>query len=111
MKQTQKYSGALRILTFPHSTQDELYAELNRLGWFWQSKSKEWRRSEQATTTLVKVRVMGATTQVSELAQHFVEAAGDIGLRLLEQSAPYPCRPPNNNESRIYLSFENDTQV
>jgi hypothetical protein len=33
MKQTQKYSQACQILTFPHAIQDELYGELNRLGW------------------------------------------------------------------------------
>ena len=45
---------------------------------------------------------------VEELAQHLVEQSVEIGLRLVEKSKPYPCRPPNQLESRIYLTFEDD---
>lgn len=109
MKQTQKYSSACRILSFPHANQDELYSELNRLGWYWQPKQKKWERDDtpaREATNLIRVRVMASNKKVAEVAQHFVEASGDMGLKLIEQSEPYPCRPPNQNESRVYLSFE-----
>jgi hypothetical protein len=109
MKQTQKYSGACSILTFPHTSQDELYQELNRLGWWWDAKVKKWARDDtpaREASNLIRIRVMASADKVSELAQHFIEASSDMELRLIEQSQPYPCRPPNQNESRIYLTFE-----
>jgi hypothetical protein len=109
MKRTQKYSQACQILTFPHINQDELYEELNRLGWYWQPKNKKWERDDtpaREATDLIRVRVMAVSAKIDEVAQHFAEASSNIGLRLVEQSQAYPCRPPNQNESRIYLTFE-----
>lgn len=109
MKQTQKYSGACNILTYPHSNQEELYQELNRLGWWWDAKKKTWIRDDtpaREATNLIRVRVMASNKKVAEAAQHSVEASGDTGLNLIEQSEPYPCRPPLQLESRIYLTFE-----
>lgn len=111
MKQTAKYLGAIAVLTIPHSTQDELYSELNRLGWYWNSKIKKWERDDtpaQEATSLVKVRVWAASNKVSQAADLFVEASVDMGLRLIERSEPYQCRPPQQNDSRIYLTFEDD---
>lgn len=113
MKQTQKYAGATLILSFPHNTQDELYAELNRLGWWWNAKTKQWKRDDtpaKAASTLIRIRVWAASAKVAEVAQHFIEAASDMGLRLVEKSEPYPCRAPNQNESRIYLTFEDESR-
>jgi hypothetical protein len=109
MKQTQKYSQACHILSFPHTCQDELYSELNRLGWWWQPKLKKWERDDtpaRETTNLIRIRVMASNQKVAEVAQHFIESATDMGLKLIDQSEPYPCRPPNQLESRIYLTFE-----
>ena len=109
MKQTQKYSQACHILIFPHNTQDELYSELNRLGWYWQPKQKKWERDDtpaKEASNLIRIRVMASSTKISEVAQHFIEASSDMGLKLIEQSEPYPCRPPCQNESRIYLTFQ-----
>ncbi|MEH2310734.1 MAG: hypothetical protein V7K35_04735 [Nostoc sp.] len=112
MKQTQKYSGACRILTFPHQTQDELYAELNRLGWYWTPAKQQWERDEtlaQPASKLIKVRVWAAKESVENTAELFLENAEINGLRLIEKSPPYPCRPPKQLESRIYLTFEDIT--
>lgn len=111
MKQTRKYTGAISILAFPHNTQDELYAELNRLGWWWNPKLKQWKRDDtpaKEASALIRIRVWAENSKVSEVAQHFAEAASDMGLRLIEQSEPYLCRVPNQNESRIYLTFEDE---
>ncbi|AUB40452.1 hypothetical protein COO91_06467 [Nostoc flagelliforme CCNUN1] len=110
MKKTAKYSKACQILTFPHHTQDELYAELNRLGWYWQAKKKEWERDDtpaKEATKLIRIRVWAAKDMVEDAAELFLEGAEGNGLRLIEKSAPYPCRPPNQLESRVYLTFEN----
>jgi len=109
MRRTQKYSKACEVLTFPHSTQDELYSELNRLGWFWSGKKKVWERDDrlaQPASKLIKLRVWGNGEIVDELADGIVEAVTDIGLKLLEKSKAYPCRPPQQNDSRVYLTFE-----
>ncbi len=109
MKQTQKYSSATKIITYPHTNQDELYQELNRLGWWWNSGKKKWERDDtpaKVGTNLIRIRVMAANDKVSEIAQHLIESSSDMGLRLVEESKPYPCRPPLQNESRVYLCFE-----
>lgn len=109
MKKTQKYSKACQLLTFPHDNQDQLYAELNQLGWYWQPNKKQWERDNtpaKEATKLIRVRVWAAKEKVQDAAELFVENAESMGLRLLEKSNPYPCRPPNQLESRIYLTFE-----
>ncbi|MBD2199982.1 MULTISPECIES: hypothetical protein [Calothrix] len=109
MRQTQKYSKACQLLTFPHVTQDELYAELNRLGWFWDSNKKGWYRDDtpaKEATKLIRLRVWAASDKVRQSAEVFIETAEDNGLRFVEKSEPYPCRPPNQKESRIYLTFQ-----
>ncbi len=109
MKQTQKYSQACQLLTFPHASQDELYKELNRLGWWWQAKNKKWERDDspaQEASKLIKIRIWASAKKVEQAAELFVENAEDIGLRILEKSEAYPCRPPNQNEARIYLTFQ-----
>jgi hypothetical protein len=109
MKKTQKYSKACQLLTFPHSTQDELYAELNRLGWYWQPSKKEWERDDtpaKEATKLIRLRVWASAEKVEDTADLFIENAEGMGLKLLEKSKSYPCRPPNQKESRIYLTFK-----
>lgn len=67
MKRTQKYSQACQILTFPHANQDELYGELNRLGWYWQAKNKKWERDNtpaREATNLIRVRVMASVDKI-----------------------------------------------
>lgn len=113
MKQTQKYSKATQILKFPHQTQEELYLELNRLGWYWQPKTKEWKRDDtpaKEPTTLIKVRVWADTRKVKQAAELFIENAETMGLILVEKTHPYQCRPPLQKESIIYLLFQEDPE-
>lgn len=110
MKQTKKYSGAIAILTYPHQHQDELYQELNRIGFFWDSKSSQWVRDDSIpspASDLVRVRVWAASDKVEQAAQLFIEAASQSGLIFVEASKPYVCRPPQQNDSRVYLTFRN----
>ena len=114
MKKTAKYSKACCILTFPHSSQEQLYSELNRLGWYWQPDNKEWERDDtpaNSATKLIKIRVWAAKEIVENAAELFSENAESNGLRLIEKSPPYPCRPPKQLESRIYLTFEDITNT
>ena len=108
MKRTQKYIKALELLTFPHNVQDELYNELNRLNWYWNAKSKVWERDDRLAieSNVIKVRVWAKTEIVEEIAEHFIESSTTMGIKFLEKSKPYQCRPPHQNESRVYLTFE-----
>lgn len=108
MKQTKKYRGACEIMTFPHSTQDELYQELNRLGWFWDSKLGRWERDDRIpedATTLIYIRVMTGKNCVDHAAEVITEAVGQYGLKRVAKSEAYICRPPKQNDARIYLQF------
>lgn len=113
MKQTKKYVGACETATLPHNTQEELYAELNRLGFFWNPKTQKWERNDQLAdppSKVVRIRVWAASHRVKQAAAALIESIEQYGLTFLEQSEPYVCRPPKQNDSRIYLTFidEND---
>jgi hypothetical protein len=108
MKKTRKYSTACDILTFPHQNQEELYSELNRLGWFWNPKTQTWERDDRLpdpSSELIRVRVWADSKKVENVADLVVEGMEEKGFSLLEKSSPYQCRPPKQLESRIYLTF------
>ncbi len=111
MKQTRKYVQAKERLTFPHNSQEELYSELNRLGWYWQPKKQVWERDDtpaREANKLIKIRLWASGQQVDGIADLLIEASETIGLKLIEKSNPYPCRPPLQKESRVYLVFEQE---
>jgi hypothetical protein len=109
MKRTKKYSLALETLkNFPHSNQEELYSELNRLGFYWDSKKLQWVRDETAAdpaTPLIRVRIWAATDEVRFHAEIFKNYALRAGYTIVDETEPYACRPPKQLESRIYLTF------
>lgn len=108
MKQTKKYSKACEIATLNHETQESLYKQLNELGFFWNSKLQQWERDDRIAeppSDLIRIRVWAASDKVEQAADIFIESAGQYGLKLQEKSEPYPCRPPKQADSRIYLTF------
>lgn len=111
MKRTKKCTTGCDLLTVPHSTQEQLYAELNRLGFYWNSKVQRWERNDQLAdppSQLLRVRVWAAAEKVEQMAEIAIESMQQYGLKLLERSEPYPCRPPKQADSRIYLTFIED---
>lgn len=115
MRQTEKYKKAGRVLTFPHTSQDQLYQELNRLGWWWNSKKQEWERDEtlgaSEPSKLIKIRIWTDSTKVQQIADLFIESLESLGFKIQEKSDPYVCRPPQQNDSRIYLTFLNEERI
>lgn len=89
------------------SNQDELYATLNKAGFHWDSGSKEWQfhapEAADDPTPLVMIRVWADAEIVEEAADEVIEHLKRF--RLVERSRPYPCRPPKQFESRVYLKF------
>jgi hypothetical protein len=109
MKNTEKFRKAVDRyyqLKSPekYSTQDELYSLLNSHNYYWDSKNKLWELEEtpDPPSELVKIRVMAARDRVKTI----VNDLSVEGLVLVETSDPYPCRPPKQNDSRIYLTFK-----
>jgi hypothetical protein len=111
-RMTAKYRTALKlaeaILTHPfeHNDQKVLYRRLGEHNYFFDSKSKVWEKGEPANppTELVRVRVWAKAEQIEQVADKLVSDLSH-DYRLVERSEPYPCRPPKQLESRIYLSF------
>ena len=62
-------------------------------------------------TELIKLRLWADGENVEALANNFSNVVTSLGYKLLERSKPYPCRPPQQRESRIYMSFIDDKDV
>lgn len=112
-KRTIKYTSALQIVEVAwlnppvKPSQEELYSFLNSQNYFWDSKSQQWQFAEpaQEATQLVRLRVWASSDKVSEIAKGVKAGMKVSGYELLEESKPYVCRPPQQNDSRIYLTF------
>jgi hypothetical protein len=112
-KNTAKYVSAVskaRELSvyadFPH--QEQLYSTLNKCGFYWNSDLKIWEELNQDAdppTELIRVRVWTDARFVEQAAVDLISSLDAQGLRLVEKSLPFPCRPPKQLESRIYLTF------
>ncbi|GIK36602.1 MAG: hypothetical protein BroJett011_04350 [Chloroflexota bacterium] len=111
-KMTAKYSSALvaaRAATLStNGDQEALYQRLNAAGLWWDSKAGEWMNFNTLPandpTPKLMIRVWAVGDQVNERADDIIK-----GLRgkfkLIQRSGPYPCRPPQQKESRVYLEF------
>jgi hypothetical protein len=87
----------------------DLYQDLETMGYHWNSKVGEWKKwasvPADESTDLVMVRLWCASEVIVELADDVVRQLKAIGLHLVEASEPYPCHPPKQLESRVYLKF------
>ena len=111
-KQTVKYSSACQIaakLNIPSTEhQEQLYQSLNTSGYYWNSKEKIWEKLDveaHPPTEKIKVRVTADARFVEKIADECISAVAEKGLRFLEKSDPYNCRPPKQLEARVYLDF------
>lgn len=118
-KRTAKYVGAIttahnhNLPTLTTHTQEELYAQLQQAGFFWDSKIKKWEYHEpelaDEPTPLVMIRVWGSGEVIEEAADDIVAAFNrhphTQNWRLTKRSPVYGCRPPKQQEGRIYLEF------
>ncbi len=111
-KMTRKYSTALnqaQILGITEvENQERLYRLLNEQNYYWDSATQTWQQlliNADPPTDLIRVRVWAEDSKVRGAAYQLRVAMEDQGYRFLEQSEPYPCRPPKQLESRIYMTF------
>ncbi len=57
---------------------------------------------------MVKIRLIGDSAVVEPIAEELVTFLEGKGLMVLEWTRPYPCRPPDENLVRIYVSARKD---
>jgi hypothetical protein len=88
--------------------QETLYAKLNQAGYFWNSAAKTWDYHEleaaDEPTALIMVRVWSDSEIIDEAADEIINGVKKV-WKLVERSTPYQCRPPKQQESRVYLKF------
>jgi hypothetical protein len=114
-KKTVKYIAALTVLRNLGEPGIGLDAEhdydaLAELGYQWDAKKGKWinvsKLPSQPASTLLRIRVWAAKGQAHAAAMVAAQALHErAGWNLLEESAPYPCRPPQQNDERVYLTF------
>lgn len=107
-RMTKKWKGALDIVKSPGElTQEQVYEKLNNEDYFWDSKKQSWERAMSAETSspFLKIRVWENKNTVDESADVIVSALEKLGVKLVERSKPYLCRPPQQSEARVYLTF------
>lgn len=111
-KMTAKYTtaraAALKNDLGLNGDQETLYKRLNENGLWWDSKQGAWinfaDEPADEPTPKIMVRVWAEQQKVSGAASEVIR-----GLRgkfkLIAKTDAYPCRPPKQLESRIYLEF------
>ena len=116
-RMTAKYQTALytadlhQIIVWNRDDRDELYSALQRVGHFWDSVSKSWNYAEpedaDEPTRLIMVRLWSDIETIEEVADDLIELVKSSKLpwELVERSKSHQCRPPKQNEARIYLRF------
>lgn len=110
-KRTQKYVRAIEtaqgLEISATDDQNALYAALNAANFFWDSGDQRWvpGSAPDPATDLIRIRVWAARESVADAAEMLVRRFTRDGFVLVERSEPYPCRPPKQLESRIYLTF------
>ncbi len=108
MRQTEKYRKAVEILKYPHNSHQELYSEMNRLSYYWDAKNRKWERDDRLADPPmdgVKIRLWANNDEVQDYSELITQLLKAEGYTIVDKSEPYQCRPPKQNESRIYLSI------
>jgi hypothetical protein len=113
VRQTRKLVTAISLyhdlgLSKSYDSQDELYSLLNECNHFWNSQEKRWvdGGTPDPPTNAIWVRVMSDAKIVSEIASVVAEAIAPYEIDLIDRSDLYPCRPPKQNDARVYLTFK-----
>lgn len=53
---------------------------------------------------IVKVRLIAPDEEAQDLAAMIAEALEKEGYEMIEWTTSYPCRPPDEDKSRVYLT-------
>lgn len=114
-RMTKKYTETLRTgrkvgIRTEAGDQEWLYQMLSEQGYQWDADAGQWQHlpslPADEPSNLIRVRVWAEANIVGLMADGIIESMLAAGLRLVERSQPYPCRPPQQRASRVYLTFE-----
>ena len=112
-KQTRKYKTACELAEQlnieERDNSERLYRLLNEARYYLGTGSQSWLKNTigaDPPTELIRVRVWAEDLKVRGAAYQVRIAMEEQGYIFLQQSEPYPCRPPKQMESRIYLDFK-----
>jgi hypothetical protein len=117
-RMTAKYKGALataRKIGIEETS--ALYSDLADAGYQWEPVGHgrtglegEWIHLADVPadppSDLIRVRVWAKAEDVDLVAGFIAGNLIKLGYELVEKSDAYPCRPPKQLESRIYLTFQ-----
>lgn len=112
-KMTKKYTRALLVaqvakVSIGGGGQEALYRRLNEVGLWWDSKAEEWVNFATAPanepTPKLMIRVWAEASRVQTDADEIVKGLRGK-FRLIGRNGPFPCRPPQQKEHRVYLEF------
>lgn len=111
-KMTVKYTAAWKLAGSPEPKPDAemLYAHMRDIHHWWNSVTSRWERHDPADANPpmegIAIRVWADGLHAEKAAAAVAHALKVVyGWRLVETSPPYPCRPPKQLESRVYLKF------
>ena len=114
-KLTDKYRRALMVAEKEQMAnanmlnQEDLYLACNMRGYFWGAKEGIWAKSDaekaEPPSNDIRIRIWTDAEIVEDIAGDVEAALARYGLRLLERSRVYPCRPPKQLDGRVYLAF------
>lgn len=57
---------------------------------------------------MVRIRLQGDPSVIEPLAEQMIGLLEGAGLLVLEWTRPYPCRYPEEDKSRIYISVRKE---
>lgn len=112
-KMTAKYSAAYSLARREKITltdnQEQLYSQLQELGYYWDSDRKEfvWHDPNEADdpTQLIMIRVWADAEIVEDVADDVARSVPKSWGKPIKRNGPYPCRPPHQRDARMYLEF------
>ncbi|MEQ9237879.1 hypothetical protein [Coleofasciculus sp. E2-BRE-01] len=88
---------------------EQLYQTLNKHHYCWNSQGKRWEKltfeDADSPSEVVRIRIWTDSRYTKDIAEELISSLAAKGLRCVSKSTPYPCRKPNQLESRIYLDF------
>lgn len=103
---TQKYYDLQGIYPRPQS-QEALYGDLERLGFYWDRIKAEWVNKPLTPHTpangVVSIRLTAHCDEISTFTDKVIEGVKGVGFRVLEVSDPYPNTRKATHQSRVYM--------
>ena len=117
MKHTKKYEAAATCarrleMTWSIIDQAGLYDQLEKAGWYWNSKLGEWENLKRSNsmfknddgkpTGVIRLRLMSHPGDMDQFMELISEALDTYGIKVVDESNLYPNR--RSAGVRVYLT-------